>query len=356
LPVAVRFCKVPTTKGADVKAIVCTRYGPPEVLQLQEVPNPVPKDNEILIKIYATTVTRGDVTDRTMALSPLFWLPTRMIFGLTKPRRKIPGGELAGEVVAVGKNVKRFEEGEHVFGSPGWGSGAYAEYIALPESGVLATKPTNMTYEEAAALTFGGGTALHFLRRANIKSGQRVLVYGASGSVGTFAVQLAKYHGAEVTAVCSTANLELVKSLGADRVIDYTKQDFANNSERYDVIFDAVSRTSFSHCKSSLTQRGIYLSVGGGLMLILHKLWASIASSKKVIFGIANPKAEDLRLLKKPIKAGEVISVIDRSYPLEQIADAHRYVERDTRKAMSQSLWSIELSRSASPPGRELAN
>lgn len=197
-----------------------------------------------------------------MAVPPLFWLPARLIFGLTRPRRTIPGAELAGEVVVVGRHAKRFKQGDRVFGSRGWGSGAHAEYIAMQDSGALATKPTDMTYGEAAAVTFGAGTALHFLRKANIKRGQRVVIYGASGSVGTFAVQLAKHFAADGTGVCSTANLDMVKSLGADSVIDYTSRDFTESNSLYDVIFDAVSKISFSHCRRSLVKRGVYPSVG----------------------------------------------------------------------------------------------
>jgi len=312
-----------------MKAIVCTKYGPPDVLQLKEVEKPIPKDNEVLIKIYATTVSSGDVIDRSGTVSPWAWLPTRIIFGFRKPKRTIPGAELAGEIESVGKDVKLFRKGDQVFGNTGFGSGAYAEYKCLPEDGVLAIKPAYMTYEEAAAVPFGGLTALHFLRKGNIQSGQKVLIYGASGSVGTYAVQLAKYYGAEVTGVCSTTNLEMVKSLGADNVIDYTKEDFTKSGQTYDAIYDAVMKTSFSRCKSSLKQRGVYLTVDWPL---LQALWASMTSSKKVIFGLGSTKTEDLVFLKELIEAGKIMPVIDRRYPLEHTAEAHQYVEKGHKK------------------------
>ena len=312
-----------------MKAVVCEEYGPSEVLKLKEVEKPIPKDNEVQIRIHATTVTSGDVWIRSSTYAPWFWLPARIMFGLRKPRKKIPGNELAGEIESVGKDVTLFRKGDQVFGIH-WGvsfGGANAEYKCLPEDGV-AIKPTNMTYEEAAAVPIGGSTALHLLRKGDIQSGQKVLIFGASGSVGTFAVQLAKYFGAEVTGVCSTTNIEMVKSLGADNVVDYTKEDFTKSGETYDIIFDAVRKTSFSRCKSSLKQRGVYITVDWPL---LQALWTSIVGSRKVVFGIAK-RIEDLTFLRELIEAGKLKSVIDRTYTLEQIVEAHRYVDKGHKK------------------------
>jgi NADPH:quinone reductase-like Zn-dependent oxidoreductase len=308
---------------------VCTKYGPPEVLQLREVEKPTPKDNEVLIRIDATTVTSGDVRIRSSTYASWFWLPARIMYGLRKPRKTIPGNELAGEIESVGKDVTRFRKGDQVFGiiwKTSFG-GANAEYICLTENEVE-TKPANMTYEEAAAVPIGGLTALVLLRKGRIQSGQKVIVIGASGSVGTFAVQLARYFGAEVIGVCSTTNLELVKSLGAHKVIDYTKDDFTKSGQTYDVIFDTVIKTSFSRCKRSLKRRGIYITVDWPL---LTALWTSLVSRRKVVFGIAK-RIEDLAFLRELIEAEKLKSVIDRRYPLEQTAEAHRYVEKGHKK------------------------
>jgi len=308
-----------------VKAIVYTKYGPPDVLQLKEVEKPAPKENEVLIKVCATTVTPMDWRFRQGKT-----IIARFMTGLLKPKNSILGVEFAGEVEAVGKAVKQFKKGDQVYG--GGRPGAHAEYVCMPEDKV-AMKPTNMTYEEAAAVPFGATSSLQFLRdKGNIQSGQKVLINGASGGVGTFAVQLAKYFGAEVTGVCSTTNLELVQSLGADKVIDYTKEDFTKTGQTYDIIFDAVGKSSFSKCKSSLKQKGIYLSTVATIPLLLQMLWTSMIGSKKAIFIIVPLRKEDLVFLKDIIEAGKIKTVIDRSYPLSQTAEAHRYAEKGHAK------------------------
>jgi len=315
-----------------MKAIVCTKYGPPEVLQLKEVGKPIPKDNEVLIKICATTVTSGDSRMRSFTVPVSFWLPARVALGFRKPKKAILGAELAGEIESAGKDVKLFKKGDQVFAHPGHNGGAYAEYICLPENGCLAIKPANMTFEESAAIPFGGNTALYFLRKGNVRSGQKVLIYGASGSVGTFAVQLARYFGARVTGVCSTTNIELVKSLGADQVIDYTKEDFTKNVATYDVIFDAVGKSPFSGCMRSLKKEGVYLHAVATPVVMFRMQWASMTSSKKLIGGTAIPNTENMVFLKELVEAGKIKPVIDRRYPLEQTAEAHRYVEKGHKK------------------------
>ncbi|GAB1774822.1 NAD(P)-dependent alcohol dehydrogenase [Priestia megaterium] len=290
-----------------MKAMVCTKYGKPDVLQLQEVEKPIPKENEILIKIYATTVTSGDCRVRSFNSPLLLWLPMRIVLGLRKPRKSILGVELAGEVEDVGKNVTRFKKGDQLFAMTGMKFGGYAEYICLPEKGTIAVKPENVTYEEAASISFGGTTALHFFRKGTIQTGQKVLIYGASGAVGTAAVQLANYYGAEVTGVCSAKNSELVKSLGADLVIDYQNENFTEKQERYDLIFDAVGKITKNQCKEALALNGRFVSVEGQ--------------------GIAKVQTKDLLLLKKLMEEGQIQSVIDRCYSLEQVPEAHEYVE-----------------------------
>lgn len=315
-----------------MKTIVYTKYGSPDVLQLTEVEKPVPKDNEVLVKVYATTVTAVDSTFRKGNQ-----LSARAYTGIIKPKHPVLGGAFAGEIETAGKDVKRFKEGDQVYGATTDGFDAHAENVCLPEDGALVIKPATLTYEEAAAVP-GALTALPFLRDSgNIQSGQKVLINGASGSIGTFAVQLAKYYGADVTGVCSTTNIELVKSLGADKVIDYTKEDFTKNGQTYDIIFDTVGKSSFSRCKSALKQGGIYLTTVITLAILPQMLWTSKVGSKKAIIAFtglrpANEKTKDLIFLNELIEAGKIKSVIDRSYPLAQAADAHSYVDKGHKK------------------------
>ena len=321
-----------------MKAIVCTKYGPPDVLRLKELEKPIPRDNEVLIKIYATTVETGDCEMRRFQIPILYWLFLRIMMGLIKPRKNtILGQQLAGEVESVGKDVKRFKKGDKVYATTGIGFSAYAEYVCLPEeqqgmAGVMAIMPTTMNYEQAAAVPVGGLNSLHFLSKAKIQTGEKILIYGTSGSIGTFAVQLARHFGAEVTGVCSTSKMELVKSLGADKVIDYTKEDFTKNGQTYDVIFDTIGKSPFSYGLKSLKDNGRYLLANPTLLQQIKGIWISMTSSKKVIFEIANEKAEDLTYLKELIEKGKLTTVIERRYPLEQMVEAHRYVEEGHKK------------------------
>jgi len=315
-----------------MKAIVYERYGPPEVLELKEVAKPTPKDNEVLIKTYATTVTTGDWRVRSLNVPVGFGLIGRLVLGVSRPRQPILGTELAGEIESVGKDVNKFKVGDQVFAFSGTGMGCHAEYKCMPEDGAVALKPANLTYDEAAAISFGGTTALNFFRRGRLQSGEKVLINGASGGVGTAAVQLAKHFGADVTGVCSTANVELVRSLGANHVIDYTKEDFTRNGETYDVIVDIAGTAPFSRSKGSLKERGRLLLVLGGLPDMLQIPWISMTSSKRVIAGPAAERAEDLRFLAKLADTGEFKPVISRRYPFEQIAEAHRYVDTGHKK------------------------
>jgi NADPH:quinone reductase-like Zn-dependent oxidoreductase len=324
-----------------MKAIVCTKYGPPEVLELKDVERPAPKDNEVLIRVHATSVNFGDILARNFKeISPrkfnmpfLFWIFAKIAFGLRKPKINILGSEFAGEIESAGKDVKSFKQGDQVFGYLGQSMGAYAEYLCMPEDGCVAIKPANMTYEEAAVVPYGAIMALNLLRKVNIQPGTKVLVNGASGGIGSAAVQLAKYFGAEVTGVCGTLRLELVKSLGADKVIDYTKEDFTQSGETYDLIFDVLGKSSFSGCKSSLKQNGRYLLASFKMRQLFQMLWTSMIGSKKVICALAIDKQEDLIFIKELIEEGKIKSFIDRHYSLEQTAEAHRYIEKGQKKA-----------------------
>ena len=318
-----------------MKAVVYTEYGTPDVLHIEEVDKPVPSDNEILVRVHATTVNIGDLWGRNfMEMTPsrfsmpfLLWLPSKMYFGFKKPRINILGSEFAGEVETTGKDVKQFKKGDQVFGYRGQKMGAYAEYLCMPENGLVAIKPTNMTYEEAAAVPYGALTALSLLRKANIRPGQKVLINGASGSIGSAAVQFAKYFGAEVTGVCGTPRVEFVQALGADQVIDYTREDFTKNGETYDLIFDILGKSSFSRCQHSLKPNGIYLLASFKTKQLFQMLRTSKASGKKVICALSSENPKDLTFIRELVEAGKIKVILDRCYPLEQTAEAHRYVE-----------------------------
>lgn len=306
-----------------MKAIVYSRYGPPEVLHFKDVKLPLPGNDEVRIRIHATAVSSGDV--RMRKADPF---AVRLFAGLIKPNLNILGFSFSGHVDVIGKNVKLFKEGDQVFGTTGMSFGAYAEYKCLPEHGILAAKPSNLSFEEAAAIPFGGSTALYFLRKGKIEPGKKILIYGASGAIGTAAVQLARYFGADITGVCSTANMELVKSLGATKVIDYTKEDFAQNGEQYDIIFDTVGKGSFSSEIRSLKKKGILILASAGISEMIRGYWVSMTSNKKVISGIAKEKKEGILFLKKLVETGKFRPVIDRRYSFEQIREAHDYVEK----------------------------
>jgi NADPH:quinone reductase-like Zn-dependent oxidoreductase len=310
-----------------MKAVVYTQYGPPEVLQLKEVEKPAPKNNEILVRVKATAVNSGDW--RLRRADPF---GVRLFFGLTKPKLKILGGVFSGVVEATGKDVTRFRIGDEVFGSTDMKFGAYAEYKCFPETGSFALKPTRMTHAEAAVIPFGGATALYFLKKANILSGQKVLINGASGAVGSAAVQIAKSFGAVVTGVCSAANIDLVRSIGADHVIAYDVEDFSKSGESYDVIYDTVNKLSVSGSLSSLTKNGTLILGAAGLPEMMQGLWASMTKGKRVLTGVISQTAEDISFLKKLIEEGKLRAVIDRSYSLGQLAEAHTYAEKGHKK------------------------
>lgn len=323
-----------------MKAVTFTEYGPPDVLKLTEVATPVPKANEILIKIHATTVNTGDIWTRNFkAISPSqfsmplpMWFAARLIFGVNKPKINILGAELAGEVAAVGDKVRRFKKGDPVFGYRGPAFGANAEYLAMPETGLVTHKPVNMTFAEAATVPYGAMTALNLLRKVDLQPRQKILINGASGGIGSYAVQLAKLYGAEVTGVCSTPRLALVKTLGADHVIDYTKADFTQNGQRYDVVFDIMGRSSFARVQNSLTANGRYLLASFKTPQLWQMLMTARTSGPKVICALSSESLADLLHIKELVEAGKIKTVIDRCFPLEQVAAAHRYVEAGEKK------------------------
>jgi len=323
-----------------MKTMIYTEYGSPDVLHMAEMATPVPRDNEVLIRIHATSVNFGDlmarnfnaVTPRTFNMPFFFWLPARLAFGIGKPRNPVLGSEFAGDVAAVGKTVTRFKLGDAVFGYLGARMGAYAEYVCMPEDGALAIKPAQLTYEQAAVVPYGAIMALSLLRRVELRPGDKVLIIGASGGIGSAAVQIARQMGAQVTGVCATPRVDFVKALGADRVIDYTRVDFTQSGETYDVIFDILGKSSFARCRHSLTPDGRYLLASFKVKQLLRMLWTSKFDRRKVICALAPGSAEDLRAVKELIESGHIRAIIDRCYPLEQVAEAQRYVESGRKR------------------------
>lgn len=324
-----------------MKAIIYEEYGSPDVLKIKETDKPVPKDNEILIRIHATSVNYGDLVARKFKYLtrrefnmpiPLLYL-SRLMFGWNKPKKKILGSEFAGEVEAIGKAVKRFSEGDPVFGYVGTNMGTNAEYMCMPENGTVAIKPENVSYEEACVIPYGALMAMNHLRKVNVKKGQKVLINGASGSIGSAAVQLAKYYGADVTGVCGTPRLEFVKSLGADKVIDYTKEDFTRNGETYNLIYDILGKCKFEKCRDSLTEKGVYLLASFKMIQVFQMLKTHLTGSeKKVVCALATDTKEDLVLIKELVESGKIKSIIDRSFPMDNAIEAHRYAEEGQKK------------------------
>jgi NADPH:quinone reductase-like Zn-dependent oxidoreductase len=323
-----------------MRAAVFTQYGPPEVLSIKDVVKPTPKDNEILVKVHATYVGFGDLMVRNLrsygprkfTMPAPLWLPVRLMFGFRKPKKQILGAQLAGEVEAIGKDVTRFKVGDAVFAYVGENFGANAEYIRIAETAKVALKPSNLSFEEAATVPYGGLMALSMMRSANIRRGDKVLINGASGSIGSFAVQFAKHHGAEVTGVCGTPRVDFVKWLGADHVIDYTKQDFTTTGETYDLIFDVMRKTTFGRCKRSLKPHGRYMLVSFKTRNLLQMLWTSLRGGKKVRCVLSSETPADLVRIRELVETGEIKTLVDRSFPLEQIVEAHRYAESGQKK------------------------
>jgi len=317
-----------------MKAVVYEKYGPPEVLQTKEIPKPTPRDDEVLIKIFASTATLYDCWMRSSTAPPGFWLISRLSSGLTKPKQPVLGTDLAGEIEAVGQNVNRFKPGDQVYGFLGEGMGGYAEYRCMPENGAVSIKPENMSFAEAAAVPQGALTALYFLRKADIQDGTKALIFGASGGVGMYAVQLARHFGCEVTGVCSTAKMDLVRLLGAEHVIDYTREDFTQNGETYGIIFDTVGKTRIPRTRRSLAKDGSYVFATFGLPKLLQMVWLSKINRVNVVFGLLEESSENLDYLRELAETGELKAVVDRTYPLEQAAEAHRYVESGNKKGV----------------------
>jgi NADPH:quinone reductase-like Zn-dependent oxidoreductase len=324
-----------------MKAIVYTEYGDPDVLKIKEVEKPYPKSNEVLIRIRAVSVNYGDIiarnfkniSTREFNMPLLFWILARFGFGLNNPKRKILGNTFAGEIETIGNEVKQFRKGDQVFGYTGEKMGGYSEYLCMPENGIITAKPTNMTFEEASVVPYGTIMALLLLKKVNLQKGQKVLIIGASGGIGSAAVQLAKhYFGTEVTGVCGTLGLEYVKYLGADKVIDYTEEDFIQSKETYDIIFDILGKGSFSHCKRTLKETGVYLSASFKSKKLIQMIWTSIIGGKKVVCALAIPQTEDLIFVKKLVEEEKIKSIIDRCFPLEQTAEAHKYFETGNKR------------------------